>query len=182
MASMDLGTHGSRRETNRELALVPFIDFLLCLVAFLLVTAVWARSARLPADATSRGDAPCGACTPPARTLHVTVEDERFVLSWRDGSALLSKSDVRRDTVRTASGDARFPELARALENEWRANGVHRASSDPRRDSAVVHAPNSLAYAELVGVMDSIRAVRRAQSDARASAPEPAFAVSLAVD
>lgn len=31
---------------NHEIPLIPFIDFLLCLVAFLLVTAVWSQMAR----------------------------------------------------------------------------------------------------------------------------------------
>lgn len=41
MAQIDTGSHSTkRRETNQELPLVPFIDFLLCLVSFLLITAV----------------------------------------------------------------------------------------------------------------------------------------------
>jgi len=182
MAAIDLGTQGNRRETNRELALVPFIDFLLCLVAFLLVTAVWTQMSRLPADAMLPGKPEC--CTPPLKpkTLHVTVEDERFVLSWREGSTVLTKSDVPRNAVATASGDHAFPELARALEKEWLANGMHRATSDLARDSAVLHTPNSLAYAELVGVMDAVRHVKRAEPGAIEHRADPAFAVSFAVD
>jgi hypothetical protein len=76
----------------------------------------------------------------------------------------------------------RFPELTRALEREWRANGQHRAPSDRLLDSAVLHTPNSLPYAELVGVMDAVRHVKRADPGTLASRAEPAFAVSFAVD
>ncbi len=184
MAGIDIGS--SRRETNRDLALVPFIDFLLCLVAFLLVTAVWTRMSRLPADASLPGKPDC--CTPSAKpkTLHVTVEDTRFVLAWREGSQLITRTEIARHPVPTAAGDLRFPELMRELEREWRANGQHRAPSDRTLDSAVLHTPNTLAYADLVGVMDAVRCVRRdpmhAEPGTFASRTEPAFAVSFAVD
>jgi len=48
MAGIDVGGgHGGKRSVNQELPLVPFIDFILCLVMFLLVTAVWSQMARL---------------------------------------------------------------------------------------------------------------------------------------
>jgi len=48
MAGIDTGGgHGGKRATNHEIPLIPFIDFLLCLVAFLLVTAVWSQMARI---------------------------------------------------------------------------------------------------------------------------------------
>jgi hypothetical protein len=62
-----------------------------------------------------------------------------------------------------------------------RLDGAHRAGSDPKRDSAVLHTSNSLAYAELVGVMDALRNVKRAAPSAPADG-ESAFSVSFAVD
>ncbi|MET0790362.1 MAG: biopolymer transporter ExbD, partial [Polyangiaceae bacterium] len=56
MAGIDTGGgHGGKRATNHEIPLIPFIDFLLCLVAFLLVTAVWSQMARINADARVPG-------------------------------------------------------------------------------------------------------------------------------
>jgi biopolymer transport protein ExbD len=55
MAGIDVGGHGGKRSTNHEIPLIPFIDFLLCLVAFLLVTAVWSQMARINADARVPG-------------------------------------------------------------------------------------------------------------------------------
>ena len=56
MAGIDTGGgHGGKRTTNHEIPLIPFIDFLLCLVAFLLVTAVWSQMARINADARVPG-------------------------------------------------------------------------------------------------------------------------------
>ena len=182
MAAIDVGTNGARREINHELPLVPFIDFLLCLVAFLLVTAVWSQMSRLPADAMVPGKSECCAPTEKPKTLHLTVEDARFVVAWREGTAVVAARDVPRKAVSGASGDVRFPELARALDDEWRANGMHRAPSDPKRDSAVLHTSNTLAYADLVGVMDAVRAVKRRDSNGVSNEGDAAFAVSFAVD
>lgn len=56
---------------NHELPLVPFIDFMICLVAFLLVTAVWVQMSRINATAKVPG----GGDTPaePQKELHVLV-------------------------------------------------------------------------------------------------------------
>ena len=42
-----VGTGGGGRDVNVELNIVPFIDLMSCLTAFLLVTAVWINIARL---------------------------------------------------------------------------------------------------------------------------------------
>ncbi|MDQ3367401.1 MAG: biopolymer transporter ExbD [Myxococcota bacterium] len=46
MAHLDTGGTGTSR--NVELNVVPFIDLMSCLTAFLLVTAVWVNTAQLP--------------------------------------------------------------------------------------------------------------------------------------
>ena len=57
MAQIDTGSPAARgRATNHELPLVPFIDFLLCLVSFLLITAVWSQMAPC---STSRRESTC---------------------------------------------------------------------------------------------------------------------------
>lgn len=52
---------------NVELNLVPFIDLLSCLVAFLLITAVWTQIASLPTAVQSKGKM--------SRELNQTMED-----------------------------------------------------------------------------------------------------------
>src|SRR5687767_10571792 len=105
MAGIDTGgdtSHG-RRSVNQELPLIPFIDFLLCLVMFLLVTAVWSKMARLNADAMVPG--------PPNpekeieekkkdKTLHVEMRGERkFQLVWKEGTTVINTIDVPRKPV-----------------------------------------------------------------------------------
>lgn len=47
---------GPGNARNVELTVVPFIDLMSCLTAFLLVTAVWVHTAQLPADPRPAGE------------------------------------------------------------------------------------------------------------------------------
>jgi biopolymer transport protein ExbD len=52
-----LGTN-QKGSVNVDLNIVPFIDLMSCLTAFLLVTAVWVQTANLPATPAGRGTTP----------------------------------------------------------------------------------------------------------------------------
>src|SRR5213075_423966 len=45
--SVDSGNKSGKKPLNADLNLVPYIDLLTCMVAFLLITAVWTQLARL---------------------------------------------------------------------------------------------------------------------------------------
>src|SRR6185503_6901909 len=99
MAGIDVGGHG-KRSLNHEIPLIPFIDFLLCLVAFLLVTAVWSQMARINADARVPGP-PKPEDEPEKqqkeKQLHVEMRGERkFQLVWKEGSTVVNTIDVER--------------------------------------------------------------------------------------
>src|SRR6185503_16375565 len=99
MAGIDVGGggHGGRRSVNQELPLIPFIDFLLCLVMFLLVTAVWSQMARLNADAQVPGPPNESPPTdqPKEKTLHVEMQgDKKFNLVWKEGTTVVNTIEV----------------------------------------------------------------------------------------
>ncbi len=52
MAHIDTG--GDGKSSNIDLNVVPFIDLMSCLTAFLLVTAVWVNTAQLTVEASGR--------------------------------------------------------------------------------------------------------------------------------
>ena len=114
MAGIDTGGgHGGKRSTNHEIPLIPFIDFLLCLVAFLLVTAVWSQMARINADARVPGPPKD---EPPEevkkeKQLHVEMKGEtKFQLIWKEGNTVVNTIDVDRKAVPVGNdGDIRFP-------------------------------------------------------------------------
>ncbi len=183
MATIDAGA-GRRgtRTTNHELPLVPFIDFLICLVVFLLAQVGFANIARLQSSASVPGRTSEEPPVIPKR-LHVDVQEHLFRLTWQSGSHVLASNDVPVQAVLEGRGVKRYPELARFLIQDWHANGVHREPSDPDRDEAVLHVRNSAAYEDVIAVLDALHAPQRAVAlpggrEQRAAA----FSVSFAAD
>src|SRR5262245_47120565 len=78
--SVDTGGKGGKKSLNADLNLVPYIDLLTCMVAFLLITAVWSQLARLEAHQKGQGQA--GEDTPPEKVfkLVIVVNSEGFNL------------------------------------------------------------------------------------------------------
>ena len=154
MATLDVGSgHGGRRALDHDIPLIPFIDFLLCLVAFLLVTAVWSQMARLRADAQVPGKQDEG--TPElTRELHVNAQgDNRFHLLWKENGTIINSVDVERKRVNMGdSGDYSYPDLAAKVAAEWQTNGQHRAVADQKLDRAVLHVDNTASFADIADI------------------------------
>jgi biopolymer transport protein ExbD len=187
MAGIDTGGGHGKRSTNHEIPLIPFIDFLLCLVAFLLVTAVWSQMARMNADARVPG--------PPKpeepeqikkeRQLHVEMRGEqKFQLVWKEGNTVINTIDIERKAVPVGEGgDVTYPDLAKKIADEWNANGTHRAAwgpSDPKFDQAVLHTDNSTPFQDVIAVIDAIYTPKRDIAGKRDKMP--AFNVTFAVN
>src|SRR4051794_18258899 len=110
------GGEGGRKSLDSEINMIPMIDLLMCLICFLLITAVWSTMSRLNADAQVPGPPRDTETTPqePQMMMHVTIaSDEKFVLSWRKGGAVVSTVDVPRKPVTVGEGrnaQIRFPD------------------------------------------------------------------------
>jgi hypothetical protein len=169
------------RQTNHELPLVPFIDFLICLVVFLLAQAGFANIARLQSSANVPGKS-SELPEPTPKRLHVDVQEHLFRVSWRSGSEVLASNDVPLQVVIEGRGVRRYPELAQFLIRDWKANGVHQSPSDAVLDEAVVHVQNSAAYEDLIAVLDALRAPQRLVPGSLGAKQAPVFAVSFAAD
>jgi len=187
MAGIDVGGgHGGRRSVNQELPLVPFIDFLLCLVMFLLVTAVWSQMARLNADAQVPG--------PPnpdkeiekqekEKTLHVEMKgDQKFDLVWKEGTTVVNTIEVPRKQVTFGEGEYTYPDLAKKVEDEWKQNGAHRAATDKKFDQAVLHTDNTTPFVDIVAVIDAIYTPKREFKVGNQQEDVPAFNVTFSVN
>jgi len=181
MASIDNpGGHGSARDLNRDLPLVPFIDFLLCLIAFLLVTAVWSQSSQIDTNAQVPGQ-PVDPPPEQPKLLHVEVRDNAFELVWKQGATVINVNRVERRAVRVGE-DVRYPELARRIAEEWQRFGDHRHAGDSKLDRAVVHTSNVTEFGDLVAVLDAIRSPQRELLQGSARGRVPAFSVSFAAN
>jgi len=188
MAGIDTGGgHGGRKSVNQELPLVPFIDFLLCLVMFLLVTAVWSQMARLNADAQVPG--------PPNpdkdieeqkkdKTLHVEMKGERkFDLVWKEGTTVVNTIEVTKKQVPFGNdGEYSYPDLAKKCEEEWKQNGSHRAATDKKFDQAVLHTDNTTPFQDIVAVIDAIYTPKREFKFGNQTEDVPSFNVTFSVN
>jgi biopolymer transport protein ExbD len=78
--AVETGGKAGKKSVNADLNLVPYIDLLTCMVAFLLITAVWSQLARLEVHQKGQGQA--GEDTPPEKVfkLQVVVNTEGFNL------------------------------------------------------------------------------------------------------
>jgi biopolymer transport protein ExbD len=170
---ISVGEHKSgRRSVDHGLPLVPFIDFMVCLIAFLMVTAVWTQLSRI--SATGRVPGPAGGLPQePQPELHVLASQSGFELRWQRGATVLDTQRVPRSVVQVG-GEPRYPALHEAITLQWNAQGLHRAAGDPKLDRAVLHVPNDTPFAEIVAVLDALQAPRRG--------PQSAFEVAFATN
>ncbi len=180
MATIDFdpGAGGARRSVNHHPPLVPFIDFLICLVVFLLANLGFGNFARLQSSALSPGK-PSAEPETVRKRLHLELKDQRFHVTWRTGDTVVASDDVPSQVMIEAGGDRRYPELARFLERSFRAHGAHQDPSDPALDEAVLHVQNSAAYEDVIAVLDALRAPQRAVPWAKQAS---VFTVSFAAD
>src|SRR3954464_7667821 len=93
--SVDSGGKGGKKSVNAELNLVPYIDLLTCMVAFLLITAVWSQLARL--QVTQKGQGQAGEDTPPEKVfkLQVVVTSEGYnIIADQDQQPLPKRGEA----------------------------------------------------------------------------------------
>ena len=92
--SVESGNKSGKKPLNADLNLVPYIDLLTCMVAFLLITAVWSQLARLEAHQKGQGQA--GEDTPPEKVfkLVVVVNSEGYnLVADQDQQPIPKKGD-----------------------------------------------------------------------------------------
>ena len=181
--SIESGGRGRRRSVDAEVNLVPMIDFLVVTISFLVLTAVWTSTGRMDASAELGGPGDtCEGCKP--RKLVVDARGpDKFVLTWKEGETVLRTTEVAKHETTETHGklrQVRYPELQKALAEEWRTYGLHRDRTDRKVDPLVLRTSNELPYASLVGIMDASSSVRRPSGADRTDMA--AFDVTFAID
>jgi biopolymer transport protein ExbD len=122
--SVDTGGKGGKKALNAELNLVPYIDLLTCMVAFLLITAVWTQLARLQAQQKGQGQA--GEEVPPELQVKivVVVNEEGFNLVVGQDQTPIPKKGSDYDFEKLAG------ELKKTKDTHPDKNDVQVASED----------------------------------------------------
>jgi biopolymer transport protein TolR len=126
---------GWARPLNAELNLVPYIDLLTCMVAFLLITAVWTQLARLQIGQRGPGGGEPGD----------TPLDKIAVVVHQDGFNLVVGNDQK--PLPKKAGDFDYATLVAEL------TAVKRTHPD-RTDAQVVSA-DDIVFEKLVRTMDA---------------------------
>ena len=134
--SIDGGGGDRKKPLHAELNLVPYIDLLTCMVAFLLITAVWTQLARLKVDQHGQG---------PIDTLDATDKTKIAVVVHDDGFNLIVGTDQK--PLPRKAGALDYATLAVELA------AVKRAHPD-RTDAQVISADN-VAFDSIVRTMDA---------------------------
>ena len=133
------GGHGGKKSVDAEIALIPFIDLLLCCVMFLLVTAVWNQIARINANQQQPGQqAPIDAPPPEERV--------KLILQIQASGYTLAS---------TAGDRIQIPKNGDQFDNEELRNKlVERHRLEPNRRDIIVAPEDGVQYENVVAAMD----------------------------
>ncbi len=135
--SVDDGGKSGKKSLNANLNLVPYIDLLTCMVAFLLITAVWTQLARLQTQQKGQGAA--GEETPPDIQVKVVV------LVNQEGFNLVVGPE--QTPIPKKGSDYDFERLAAELK---KAKAAH-----PDKNDAQVASEDTIKFDTLVRAMDT---------------------------
>jgi len=168
MGGVDVGDSGKKRSTNSEINMVPFIDLLMCTIAFLLITAVWVTNSRINADAQVPGPPdPQKELNPttPEKVLHLHIGESEFSLVWKQGATVVSENKIPKTPVELDSSEGgkilRYPDLAKKIEDEWKQQRGHFDQADKKLDQAMLYSDNRTSFRELIAVIDALYSPKR---------------------
>lgn len=145
-----IGTEG-KGSVNVELNIVPFIDLMSCLTAFLLVTAVWVNIAQINIQPKGKS----------RDTSQVQQDDENVTLSVLVQSDKiwvgLSRVNEFQDIPKTAAGAHDFEKLRATLEAHKKSTFFADRDDLEIAGESTLQAPVS--YQDIVHVMDTALSV-----------------------
>lgn len=167
MGGVDVGeSGGKKRATNSDINMIPFIDLLMVTIAFLLITAVWTTNSRINADAQVPGPPdPNKELTPttPEKVLNLHIGESEFSLVWKQGATVVSEIKVPKNEIQVGNDPklVRYPDLAKKIEEEWKAQGGHRDPTDRKLDQCILFSDNRTPFREIVAVLDALYSPKR---------------------
>jgi len=178
MGGVDVGGgKGGKRNVDQEINMIPFIDLLMVILSFLLITAVWSSMARLNANAQVPSDKASNTkeekkVDPAVLHVRVSEKDKKFKLEWQQGKKTDDIASIDMDP--DASG--RFPKLEEAIQKAYTEGLASRNlygddlgwESSQAKDKggnalnqAILHVDNAYQFKEVVKVIDAVYVPRR---------------------
>jgi biopolymer transport protein ExbD len=136
--STDSGGKGGRKSVDQQVNMVPFIDLLISLIAFLLMTAVWVQSGTLEAQQ------PAGA--PTAESQPNPEQQDQLKIFVRPNELAIGMSAA--DTQPIPNGPQQWDQLRTKLREKRRANQQQR--------EVWVQPDSAVNYNTIIRVMDVV--------------------------
>lgn len=135
--SVDSGGKGGKKSVDSEVNMIPFIDLLVCCIAFLIITAVWTQLERLNATQNSPGQASADQEQQERIRLFLQINDAGYTLADTAGTRIpIPKAGGKYDTNR----------LSNELKNVKR--------QDPNRRDLIVSPEDGVKYEDIIAAMD----------------------------
>ena len=134
-ASIEPGNKGGKRSLTADLNLVPYIDLLTCMVAFLLITAVWTHLAQLKISQHGKG----------GDQEEIVPMAKIAVVVGQDGINLVVNQES--ETVPDKNGQPDWNALSALLRKA--------KSQFPDKDDVQIASEDSVLFARLTEVMDT---------------------------
>jgi biopolymer transport protein ExbD len=189
MGGVDVGGGGGKkRATNSDINMIPFIDLLMCTIAFLLITAVWVTNSRINADAQVPGPPdPAKELKPetPEKVLHLKVLETEFELVWKAGATVVNSNKYPKTPVEFDNGDGtksvRYPDLAKKIEEEWKQQKQHYDVADKKLEQCTLYSDNRTPFSELIAVIDALYSPKRDMKLGDAVKKVPVFNMTFSV-
>jgi len=164
--SVDTGGKGRGKSQNVDLNLVPFIDFLSCLLAFLMMTAVWSEITAIEHEQLVSDNAtqtePQDPPPPPPLTVHVTSEGYQIFrkpeeMTTDAANHIVPKIDATDDKLADANHKqfdyTKLEELVKKDRETY-----------PDEKMVVINTDHGVSYEEMVKVLDLTRVYKYPQS------------------
>jgi biopolymer transport protein ExbD len=132
--SVDSGKSGGRKSVDSAVNMVPMIDLLISVIAFLLMTAVWVQTGAVRSE-QPRG--PAGSPEPAVEHLKIAITATGF----RIGMTAMDMRDIARSPQQL--------DALRTMLTEW-----HRANATEQ--DVQIQPDSTVPYNEIIEVMDAV--------------------------
>jgi biopolymer transport protein ExbD len=156
-----VGTGDGKKSVNVDLNLVPFIDLMSCLTAFLLATAVWSKFAQIPIQPKGKArDQPTVTSPDETIILSVLIQSDKIytalsgidpqfkeipkkgdsqdwdvftktIADFKKTSTFAERTDLEIAAESTASGVVKYDDVVRAMDISVAAGFIDVGLSDP---------------------------------------------------
>lgn len=137
--SVEGGGGGGRKSVDQNINMVPMIDLLISVIAFLLMTAVWVQTGAVAASQPKRSGAPTSQDAVPKPKLQIDITKDHYHLALTEGGG--EPRDVQ-------AGNDALDKLRGFLQERHKAM--------PNIDEVWLHPETDMRFEDIVKVMDLV--------------------------